>query len=218
MQTHIQIFLSTFLLLFPTNHLLQHLLHDASTRYFLMHAVLNAVITYLVWNDLVSVVMDPLSSLVQPPTCHAPLPMTVGLHMFHTVMFSKRMSVSDWIHHIVGNFVVVAMTVLFPTGRMSNASAFFICGLPGGVDYVMLVGIKLGLMQPLTEKRINSHLNTLVRLPGTLFLASVSWVCLVNGQVMVPAWAVLVQIGINVWNAGFYQYRVVYNYARIKHS
>ena len=43
---------------------------------------------------------------------------------------------------------------------------FFICGLPGGVDYAMLSAVRYGFMDELTEKYINTHLNTWIRIPG----------------------------------------------------
>ena len=33
-----------------------------------------------------------------------------------------------------------------------NLVAFFMCGLPGGLDYIMLALVKLGRLDPLAEK------------------------------------------------------------------
>mmetsp|Transcript_11811 Transcript_11811/g.34186 ORF Transcript_11811/g.34186 Transcript_11811/m.34186 type:complete len:100 (+) Transcript_11811:481-780(+) len=42
------------------------------------------------------------------------------------------------------------------------------CGLPGGLDYIMLALVKLGRLDPLVEKAWNSRINVWLRSPGML--------------------------------------------------
>jgi len=44
-------------------------------------------------------------------------------------------------------------------GPTVNFNFLFVCGIPGGLDYFMLVRVKEGLMKPLEEKRINTLVN-----------------------------------------------------------
>jgi hypothetical protein len=51
------------------------------------------------------------------------------------------------------------------SGVIGNFCLFFICGVPGGIDYAMLVAVKMNMMKPIREKKINVHLNTWIRAP-----------------------------------------------------
>merc|ERR1719230_2057922 len=48
-------------------------------------------------------------------------------------------------------------------GPLMNFCFFFICGVPGGYDYFMLVLVKNKIMKPLTEKRRNNTVQVWVR-------------------------------------------------------
>ena len=41
-------------------------------------------------------------------------------------------------------------------GPIMNFNLFFICGVPGGIDYLMLALVKERIMLPLTEKKHNN--------------------------------------------------------------
>ena len=53
-------------------------------------------------------------------------------------------------------------------GPVQNAVGFFMCGLPGGIDYGMLTAVKEGLMASATEKQWNARLQVWMRSPGIL--------------------------------------------------
>ena len=61
---------------------------------------------------------------------------------------------------------------------MQNLVGFFMCGLPGGIDYFMLALVKFGSMSPFTEKAWNTRLNVWLRSPGLLLTAF----CLILGR------------------------------------
>ena len=54
---------------------------------------------------------------------------------------------------------------------LSDTSAFFICGLPGGIDYGMLAAVKEGLLSSEREKFLNTKLNVWMRAPGLTMVA-----------------------------------------------
>jgi hypothetical protein len=54
--------------------------------------------------------------------------------------------------------IMVPMAWLLQPGPILGHGAFFASGLPGGLDYVMLIMVKQGWMSSLTEKRINSNI------------------------------------------------------------
>ena len=54
--------------------------------------------------------------------------------------------------------------------------SFFICGLPGGIDYGMLAAVKQGLLSSKSEKVANTFLNVWVRNPGLTVVAYIIYV------------------------------------------
>ena len=71
-------------------------------------------------------------------------------------------------------------------GRMTNLLILFMTGLPGGIDYAMLVLVKTGRLQRLTQKSITSSINTWLRAPGHVFTASLMVICLWQGTIAIP--------------------------------
>ena len=52
------------------------------------------------------------------------------------------------------------------------------CGIPGGIDYALLVLVKMRVLNTMTEKRINRYLNLVLRWPLqliTTYLIGLSW-------------------------------------------
>eukprot|EP00038_Savillea_parva_P006799 m.165933 g.165933 ORF g.165933 m.165933 type:complete len:332 (-) comp12622_c0_seq1:217-1212(-) len=99
------------------------------------------------------------------PSSDWPVLMIIAVHTYHCLGF--KLSQQDIFHHFL--FVPtlgVGGGMLTPWGPIRNCLAFFISGLPGGIDYVMLVLLKNGLTDKLTCKRLSSKLNVWLRGPG----------------------------------------------------
>ena len=92
--------------------------------------------------------------------------------------------------------MVVVGAPLLITGEMGplmNFNNFFMCGLPGGLDYAMLYAVKHAWMSPLHEKRLNRVINVWFRAPPLVGVSvmvyiqlwlqtGVSWLGLGPGQ------------------------------------
>ena len=100
--------------------------------------------------------------------------MVRAIHIYHLVCF--HCTRDDYFHHFVFAGIICPLGFYFKAGPIQNAVGFFICGLPGGLDYVMLALVKHKLMQPLTEKKYNARINVWLRSPGLLFCAFSIWV------------------------------------------
>ena len=61
-------------------------------------------------------------------------------------------------------------------GPLTNINNFFMCGVPGGIDYAMLVAVKHGWIEPLTEKNVNAGVNVWLRAPALIMIASFSYI------------------------------------------
>ena len=77
----------------------------ASTRYNLVHALLNTYVVFAVVPDCYFVLANPLEAM-SAPYSDVPLATTIGLHLFHCVSQYKTLTAVDWAHHLVSNMLV----------------------------------------------------------------------------------------------------------------
>ena len=56
--------------------------------------------------------------------------------------------------------LLVALPFKQHTGTMNSFGTFFLCGLPGGLNYVLLVLVKEGRLSSLKQKHWDAHINT----------------------------------------------------------
>ena len=153
---------------------------------------------------------------------------------------ARPLSTVDWVHHVVMCIIMLPLAWLLQPGALLGHGAFFASGLPGGLDYVMLIMVKKGWMETLTEKRINSQIMVWLRAPGCLYHAVFAWLCTLDvnkrradgdgasdgaGGLLLPnspfpqdtlVWiniALLVTVSTFFWNGLYFMERVVANYA-----
>jgi hypothetical protein len=93
---------------------------------------------------------------------------------------APRLSVSDIVHHLVFVSVLCGLGIAFKDkgGVANNFGCFFLSGLPGGLDYVLLVLMNEGVITKLQEKRANRFLQQWLRAPSMsiyAFLAFTAW-------------------------------------------
>eukprot|EP00054_Salpingoeca_dolichothecata_P000496 m.280471 g.280471 ORF g.280471 m.280471 type:complete len:282 (-) comp108204_c0_seq1:80-925(-) len=186
-------------------------------RWFTLHVFANAVIMVFTFEDLYYLFTDPVKSVILSDTIRSrnPLMFNLAIHCYHVVMFDD-LTWLDWLHH--GLMTFLAIPACFPVGRMGalmNVVHFFVTGLPGGLDYLLLALVQNEKIERLTEKRINNSLNVWLRAPGivgttTLFLiSSVERVGAASGlELFCRGLLVLLFF----WNAQFFLERVVANY------
>jgi hypothetical protein len=148
------------------------------------------------------------------------------------VIFFQPLPMIDWIHHVVMVIVMLPMAWALQPGPLLAHGAFYSSGLPGGLDYIMLVMVKKGWMTSITEKRLNSQIMVWLRCPGCLFHAFFCWTAMTEivrrsaaGETMLLPHSPLPQtvLAINTclgvvmvtffWNALYFMERVVDNHA-----
>jgi hypothetical protein len=149
-----------------------------------------------------------------------------------------RLSGADYFHHLVFIPTIAFPGQVFRWGALGNFQAFFISGLPGGLDYCMLGLQKVGMLNAMTEKRVNANLNTWLRTPGILTSTVLLYQALKLGRyqvcrggstgdsrnsrppyppspgtLQVPLWAALLQLFLPPYNALYFGKQATANYA-----
>ena len=110
---------------------------------------------------------------------HWSISFVVAVHTYHCIAFP--LSKQDIFHHLLFVPTLGVYAGFFVEwGHFRNCVAFFISGLPGGIDYAVLVGVKRGQISKLFQKRLASKINLWCRgpflgmlLPFTCYLGCV---------------------------------------------
>jgi len=189
-----------------------------AARYFALHVAANAVIATFCAKDLYFLATNPMDALRTDKTSMVPLGVVYSIHLYHMIGPGFRLYFVDWLHHILMVCLgCPAMMAGGMVGPLMNFNFFFICGVPGGIDYFLLVLVKQRMIKPLTEKRINRLLNLWCRSP---FLVATSTLFFIkthmDSETQTLSYTVLgfrtFCILLNTWNGMYFMDRVVGNY------
>ena len=181
-------------------------------RWFLLHAWGNIIVTVFALPDALRGADNPGTSCIGGASTYVPLWQIIVLHLYHLVFFAC--STADWVHHCVFVSIIGGCGLYFEGGPLVNLVAFFMCGIPGALDYVMLSLVKHGHLAPLVEKAWNARINVWIRSPGMLLCTFCAYQATRHGPeseaTRHPLIALLVSIIIIV-NAQYYMQRVTGN-------
>jgi hypothetical protein len=184
-------------------------------KYYLIHGINNALITYLTFDDIVLIFTD-FNTVLSATASMLPSIITYSLHMYHIAVYYKKFNIDDWLHHILmGAALVVAHQ--FNSGRLINYSLFFTTGLPGMIDYFLLFLVKNNKLEPIVEKRMNNYINLWVRSPGcishavlTLLVYNIYKETLLTGYIHQIGY--LFTSSMTYWNGIYFMNKVVISY------
>jgi len=188
--------------------------YHTKARYFSLHGVWNIIITILIIPDLYKTLLDPMHALTPGnDVSRWPIIMVAVIHFWHCVGYSG-LTFDDYFHHIVFATGLCAINFIWDWGYSTNFILFFICGLPGGLDYLMLAGVKHGYIRKISEKRINKLLNVWCRGPGCIASGCLIWINWMSNQTNhIPSFVKMITIILSISNGQYYSRRVVASWA-----
>lgn len=184
----------------------------ASARYFALHAAANAVSAVCAAPDVWRALSSPLDALQGPSATMWANSAIVSIHAYHVMAFKLRSD--ELFHHALFVTILCGLAIPFKQhgGVANNLGCFILSGLPGGIDYVMLVLVKTGRMDPLTEKRVNARINTWLRGPAMVYYATLAYIAWLYGRTTLPTVALAVAAGLHFHNGQYYCAEAVQNY------
>ena len=196
-------------------------------HWFAVHALANLVVCALTLPAFAYAVRHPDWIAFRPAQGSPELDELNGLligmlHVYHVGCY-QDVSAEDWLHHVLFipfNQVALHAPRLFGWnvrwGAGVNMQHFFICGLPGALDYASLVLYKHGHMTRLQQKWCQSKLNLWLRCPGTLLTIALLGQGTVRQRAELPWGAVLI-IALDAlligFNSLYYTERVLRSHA-----
>lgn len=103
--------------------------------------------------DVVASYADPSAAAFGPCDTRGAIAI-YALHLYH-IVFYRPLVFIDWLHHLVMVVVMLPLAYCLVPGHLLGHGAFYSSGLPGGIDYLMLVMVKRGWMKSIDEKSYN---------------------------------------------------------------
>ena len=124
-------------------------------RYFAIHVIFNLWITYMTYNDVKYTLLYPEIALDKRYSSSAIIT-TSAISSFHTyhLLFFKNINTEELIHHIVSCFIVPSIGILLPFGNTIPICNIAMCGIPGAIDYFLIILVKYKIIHKITEKSI----------------------------------------------------------------
>ena len=136
-------------------------------QYFACHVFANAIIVYLVLQDSVHALLHPQTSTVpligaESTTSQMFMCWCLAIHVYHPIFF--RTGAMDWIHH-VPVYILNTLMMGCLSGEVFCFQACIMTGIPGGIDYLLLVMEGEKLISRATYKSLSAYINNWFRAP-----------------------------------------------------
>ena len=189
-------------------------------NYYLLHGISNIFITYSCLPDLKNTYTD-LNNFHNYPVNYVPSIITFSLHSYHIINYFNKLMFDDWLHHILMCGVALPIGLSINSGFLLNHSLFFLIGLPGGINYILLFLSRNKCIEKLTQKRINTSLNLWIRAPGCISQSALTFVVYNSHYELIVGYQkylILCAIFLTFWNGIYFMEQVVSNYAVQKYK
>ena len=137
-----------------------------------------------------------------------------ALHFYHILWYFNKLRFDDWLHHIIMILIVLPISYFTECPNLIGHSFFFLIGLPGGIDYVLLFLVRNNIINKITEKKINRELNLWIRCPGCIASSVLIYINInqniYNTATIICSYIIMIAI---YWNGIYFMNQTVSNYA-----
>lgn len=189
-------------------------------RWFALHGFGNLLVVITGFNGMITSLSDPLFSLDSRVYTDrsllgnaSPWPAYVinSLHVYHILFFD--LNKQELFHHLVFVPIIGFMGQYYEWGCSLGFMAFFICGLPGAVDYLLLVLVKYGKIEPIHQKRVCAAMNVYIRGPFIIISAHTIYLAMLYDHLTVPKFVCSAILCMSLFNSLYYTKQSVANWA-----
>ena len=186
------------------------------SRWFALHGVVNLVLAMECLPDIIVSLRNPIMCMRgELPYSLFPAYLSATLHTYHMLApWFRPLQTADYIHHLAFAGILGSCQLSYHWGPGSNIFMFFVCGLPGGIDYLMMSAVKEGALSSLTEKYYNNLINVWVLAPGCVGCSFWIYACWAAGNTtQIPPLAIFTCIALCYANGQYYGSQVTASYA-----
>ena len=142
--------------------------YSTSARWFLIHSIVNFVVVYYSIEDVYNCLINSLQcySISWNLNSYKVYNYATMLHIYHCLFF--KLNKDDILHHFL--MVAICGTLCYKIGSIiSSFALFFLSGLPGAIDYLLLYLVKMNILESIFEKKIYTLLSAYIRAPGCTY-------------------------------------------------
>ena len=181
-------------------------------KWYLIHTICNFFILNHSFDDMIITFTNPRESFKSDNYNSRGLEIAIGLHLYHIIRDAYILDYIEWCHHCISCFIMATIGFVCYHNPAFNCGLFFMCGLPGCIDYFLLFLVKINLFDKLTEKNVNVFLNNWIRCPGILYSVSATNVGYMIGYIDMHPLLYIISQFLVIFNAIFFAERVTLNY------
>ena len=139
-------------------------------RYYMNHFITNIIIVYYTFSCMINSYSHNKIDILTSSSINIVHELISALHLYHILWYYNNLRKDDWIHHILMIGIVIPLTYMSPIGyyNMIGHGIFFLTGLPGAIDYLLLFLVRNNIIHRNIEKTVNCLLNQWIRCPGCI--------------------------------------------------
>ena len=150
-------------------------------KYYLFHFINNLFVTFYTYTNVLEAFYDLYNYSLYSTNIHTII-ITVSLHVYHVIVYYKKLRFDDWLHHILMIIIVIPISTYLNVGSLLGFGLFFITGLPGCIDYLLLFLVRNNIIDKMVEKKINTNINLWIRCPGCIMHSTMSTVVMIQNK------------------------------------
>uniref|UniRef100_A0A7S3PSQ0 Uncharacterized protein n=1 Tax=Aplanochytrium stocchinoi TaxID=215587 RepID=A0A7S3PSQ0_9STRA len=189
-------------------------------RWFAVHAFANLLVVLAGFNAVVTALKDPLHACDSAKynddsfggdASRYPVIITNSVHIYHMIAF--KLTGADYFHHLLFLPTIGFAGQYYDWGAVSAFNGFFMSGLPGGLDYFILVLVKHDVVSAMTQKHLCACINVYLRGPAILCVAMLLYIGVLYDFTTVPLYATIPIALLAAFNSLYYIKQSVANYS-----
>lgn len=177
--------------------------------WYLIHSISNFIIVILTINPILEIFKDPIKQIKNPVPYYDTIIIIILLHLYHLLFFNYNND--DIFHHLFFVGLGTLTIFIFNNGYYSALSHFFICGLPGGIDYFFQFLYKINYIDKKNRLRLSMFINVWLRSPGLCMVGTFSLINYIySKKTLYNIIEFLLQLTMSVGNGQMYMRDVVF--------
>ena len=192
-------------------------------NYYIIHLIANTIVVYNTMQDMLLsyVYKHDIQSIIPYNNNNLDFTKNIiySLHFYHIIWYFNKLRKDDWIHHIIMILIALPLVELLYPSPLIGHCLFFTTGLPGGIDYLLLIFVRNNIINKMTEKQINNIINLWIRCPGCISNATLSLSNLLLNYNILSIYEILAASIIIIcvyWNGIYFMAQVTHDYILLK--
>jgi len=187
-------------------------------RYYIIHSIINGLVVYNSFEGTLN-----SYNILKPVDYYTINNINIiknyiySLHVYHIIWYYMKLRFDDWLHHLLMIGMTLPLIEYVPQSNIILHCFFFINGLPGCIDYLLLFLNRNNIVSVYFEKKINNYLNLWIRCPGcimTITLIICNIVLYYNTLPLYSIISMLIIIMTVYWNGIYFMNQIVIDYNR----